>query len=208
MLNVEMVDAEFASRSQLSVLNGGGLILVQKIVGWELLAYRTAQLIGGDQWRLTGVLRGLSGSAVDAALTGATVIVADERVLTAQLVRNEVGLPLIWQTSPVNSVTATFDDLAGLNQRVGHLGATITALGWQVDWTHRSANISDSWALPEAANSGLFRVENLLNASVLDTVDVSMAQAVVAFGGDTVRVAEIGTDGRVGAWASIPLIAA
>ncbi len=58
------------------------------------------------------------------------------------------------------------------------------------------------------ANTGNFRVEALLQGVVVETVQASTGSANISVGGDEVRVAEIGDDGRMGAWASIPLLAA
>ncbi len=208
VLEVEMPGAELVSRSRLAVLNGGGLLLVQGAAGWELLAYREAELVGEDRWRLSRLLRGLSGSELDGAVSGAVVIVADGRVFDAPLVGDETGLSLLWQAGEADPVAAVFDDLAGLPWRVGHLRARPVVDGWQVSWTRRGAVIPESWSLPEASNMGRFRLEALSGGVVTETAEIEAGFASVLSGADGVRVAQIGDDGRVGAWASIPLQAA
>lgn len=208
ILDVVIPGADVSSQTSLAVLNGSGLLLVQKSTGWELLAYRTAQLIGEDRWQLSGLLRGLSGTASESASTGAIVILADERVLDAQMVADEIGLPLVWSAGQSESTTFDFNDLAGLSWRVGHLQAAPTSTGWALSWTRRGADVPDSWALPETGNSGTFRVETWLASTLIEAFEVTSPDANVLSGADTVRVAEIGDDGRVGQWASIPLLAA
>ena len=208
VLEVEMEGADFASLSRLAVLNGAGLLLVQGQAGWELLAYREAILVSDGHWSLTGLLRGLSGSGVGGAVSGSVIVVADETVVEAPLANEEIGLSLLWAVGNSAPVAAVFDDLGRLPWRVGHLQAHQSGADWRVTWTRRGAEISDNWSRPEMGNTGDFRVEVLLDGLVLETVQASTGSANIAVGGDEVRVAEMGDDGRMGAWASIPLLAA
>ena len=75
-------------------------------------------------------------------------------------------------------------------------------------WTRRGGDVSDSWALPEAVNEGVFVVEARLGGAIVETQQVEAAAAAIAAGADEVRVAQIGEDGRMGAWASISVLAA
>ena len=201
VLEVEMVEADFASLSQIAVLNGGGLLLVQSDANWELLAYRDVELVGADRWRLRGLLRGLAGSVIAAHEAGAIVVVADSRLVVADMDVGEVGLDLVWQVTHGAAQAERYEDRSGLPWRIGHLRAD----GRRVSWTRRGGDIAESWALPEAGNQGAFRVE-CLAAGVVITVAEQVAAFVDApLGCDLVRVAQVGTDGRVGPWASIPL---
>ena len=168
---------------------------------WELLAYRDAELVGADRWRLRGLLRGLGGSRIAAHTAGAIVVVADARLVRGEVDAGEIGLDLVWQVTRGAAQTERFEDRGGLPWRVGHLRAD----GRRVSWTRRGRDIAESWALPEAGNQGAFRAE-CLAAGVVITVAEQVAAFVDApLGCDLVRVAQVGTDGRVGPWASIPL---
>jgi hypothetical protein len=201
VLEIEMVDADFASLSRLAVLNGGGMLLVQGDEGWELLAYRYAELVGADRWRLSGLLRGLAGSVIGAHRVGAIVVVADARLVVADMDAGEVGLDLVWQVTRGAAQTQRYEDRSGLPWRVGHLRAD----GRRVSWTRRGGDIAESWALPEVENQGAFRVECLAAGVVITAAEQVAAFVDAPLGCDLVRVAQVGTDGRVGPWASIPL---
>lgn len=200
-LEVEMPDADFASLSRLAVLNGGGLLLVQGDDGWELLAYRDAELVGADHWRLRGLLRGLGGSRIAAHAAGAIVVVADARLVRGEVDAGEIGLDLVWQVTRGAAQTERFEDRGGLPWRVGHLRAD----GRRVSWTRRQGDIAESWALPEVENQGAFRVECLAAGIVITAAEQVAAFVDAPLGCDLGRVAQVGADGRVGPWASIPL---
>ncbi len=208
VLDVILPGADLASLSTLAVLNGAGLLLVQGDAGWELLAYQSAELVGEDHWQLSGLLRGLQGSQTSGATSGAVVIIVASGLIEASFASEEQGLPLLWAANQGQPVSFTYDNLSGLPWRVGHLRATPLPRGWQVNWTRRGRDIANNWTAPEALNDGLFKVELRVGGVVVEEQQVAIAAFTTATSADEVRVAEIGSDGRVGAWASIPLIAA
>lgn len=181
---------------------------MQTVSGWELLSFREAELIGTDQWRLSGLLRGLNGSASSEALAGAVVVLVDDNLVQADFFESEVGLSLKWSVDEAASREFVFVDAAGLPWSVGHLRASEEAGGWNVGWVRRGADISDSWALPETDNTGTFMCQVFSGGILITSEEVSEAALFVANGVDEIRVSEVGQDGRVGNWVSIPLIAA
>lgn len=212
-LVLEMPGAQFSSLSEEAVLAGGVPLLVQGQDGWELMAYRDAALIGADQYRLTGLLRGLQGSVIARAETGAVCVVLDERLGRGNVGPGEIGLELSWQAEGRGLFgtlgTERFEDKAGLAFAPVHLCALRGASGViDVTWVRRGAEISDSWILPEAANAGRFDVQLWRGE---DRVFQGTVQAPIWRGetdwqsGDILQVREIGADGRLGRSAEMVL---
>ncbi|KCZ93774.1 hypothetical protein [Hyphomonas johnsonii] len=72
-----------------------------------------------------------------------------------------------------------------------------------LDWVRRGADVAESWAFPEAGNSGRFAVEVDTGSGFGGRFDVGSPVAELAEGVLAARVAEIGPDGRIGPWAVI-----
>lgn len=88
------------SRSDAAVLAGSNAVAVETPMGWELLQFRRAELLGDGVWRLSGLLRGQQGSegAMRAGSeTGAIVVLLDAVPIRALSPRVERGLPLVWR---------------------------------------------------------------------------------------------------------------
>lgn len=205
-LDVYMPQAALASLSAHQILTGANRLLLEGESDWELLAFEQASLMGEDIWRLSGLLRGLGGSPVQAASLGARVVIYDSNLVALSTEPSEVGLQRVWQAGSATPFTATFNDKAALPPRIGHLSACPTAAGWALSWTRRDKAIAESWALPEADNSGAFRVElwraqtRLGAYNTLDAyTDIHEPTA------DYVRIAPYGPDNRLGPWVSILL---
>ncbi|HAV48988.1 MAG TPA: hypothetical protein DCX75_01725, partial [Brevundimonas sp.] len=88
------------SREALAVLAGANAVAVETWAGWEVIQYRTAELVGGDVWQLSGLLRGQGGGELEAeagALVGADVVFLDGSLVALGAMREEYGLPLVWR---------------------------------------------------------------------------------------------------------------
>ncbi len=199
-----------ASAAKAAILNGANAALLETDAGWELIQFQMAELVSEDAYRLSGLLRGLQGSSIGAAAAGARFVLLDEAVVPAQLQPGEIGLDLVWQADGnTGSETVAYQARSGLPWRVGHLRAqAVSGGGWSVSWTRRGADIAQSWALPEAVNTGRFRVEIDTGAGFGAAAETLSAYAAVGADALAVRVAETGPDGRVGEWVSLELAAA
>jgi|GEM_PF-6806085 len=155
---------------------------------------------------LTGLLRGLSGSPVRAVASGATLILADERLEPIAFGQEDLNRDLIWRIGDGDPATFTFLDRASLPLRVGHLMATTVDQTYLISWTQRGREHVNNWEVAEAAPTTSFLVETFLNDASVSQVTVSDARVEVPIdAADLVRVAALSIDGRMGEWGSIPL---
>ncbi|MCR9270300.1 MAG: hypothetical protein NXH72_09960 [Hyphomonadaceae bacterium] len=190
----------------IAVLAGKNRLLLQNEHGWELLAWRDADLVGPDQWRLRGLLRGLNGSPIGPATVGSQVVLVDVNLLQVGLTEDEIGVELFWQAGMANVQTAVCADRAGRPWRVGHLRAEIQDQQVQVSWTARGEIFSNNWERADVSRSPQFDVRTYQNADETRHPTQSVAAISFPLGEyDAISVAEIGADQRRGEWVSIQL---
>lgn len=141
-----------------AVLAGGNAVAIETGVGWEIIQFRTAELLGGEIWKLSGLLRGQQGTedamAVGAA-DGAIAVFLGTGLQRAASSPAERGLPLIWRASPAGAppggAGATEVEFApvGLYQRPWspvHLRCVMGAGGgFDLTWLPRSRTGGDRW---------------------------------------------------------------
>ncbi len=205
-LIVEMHDADLSSATELAALAGENLALVQVADGWELVAFRTAELLSGNQWLLSDLLRGLKGSDPAGTPAGAIVVIVDRSLVFAEFQADETGLPLVWQAGDGEMQTFVHSDKAGLPWPIAHLKALSMPGGSvKLSWMPRGADIPDSWDRPDPLTARIYSVEAETSGEITHTELVTTASILVPDGVELVRVAEVGTDGRRGPWVSITL---
>lgn len=204
-LMLDIAGADLMSREPGDVLAGANRILVSGGDEWELIGYQTASLVSDGCWQLGGLLRGLSGTQVTAAPSGAVCILADERLAETALAADEAGRAMIWQAGEGDSQAFSFENRAALSWTVAQLGAAPLESGYVLSWLPRGSSLPDNWDLPDPVGAREYRVEALSGGEAGHVQTVTIAEAIVPDGYDAVRVAEIGTDGRMGHWVSIPL---
>nr|WP_321510047.1 glycoside hydrolase/phage tail family protein [uncultured Hyphomonas sp.] len=200
MLLVE-TSGGFASLPWAQVLSGGNMLLLETGEGWELIQFETADLVGPDQWALSGLLRGQRGSVSAAAEAGARVLLLDGADALAAVSPDEIGVALDWRGPQDEPVPVSFADEGGRPWPVCHL----RTLDRQLSWVRRGADLPESWALPEGDNVGKFAVEFDTGSGFTGETRLETPSAAIPAGAVTARVAEIGADGRTGPWVSIPL---
>ncbi|MCS6622768.1 glycoside hydrolase/phage tail family protein [Roseibacterium beibuensis] len=146
------------SLSTSAILAGGNAVAVETAGGWEIVQFRTAQLVGGEVWKLSGLLRGQQGTEeATAAVAEAGAIVVflgagPERVASPPAER---GLPLTWRSAQVGSPPGGADvsELVfapmGAHERPwspAHLRSTArTDGGFDLSWLPRSRIGGDRW---------------------------------------------------------------
>nr|WP_321361343.1 glycoside hydrolase/phage tail family protein [uncultured Hyphomonas sp.] len=192
----------FASLPQSGVLSGGNALLLETGEGWERLQFATAELVGPELWALSDLLRAERGSVSAPAVAGARVLLLDGSDVLAEVLPLEIGLELGWRTTGDDaSLSAVFADEGGRPWPVSHLRAS----GELLSWVRRGPDLPESWALPEGENTGRFAVQFDTGAGFGGEAVLESPSAAIPSGAIAARVAEIGADGRMGRWVSIPL---
>jgi len=59
---LELFSGELESRSPVNVLAGANVLAVETELGWEVIQFKNAELIGVNRYKISGVLRGQAGS--------------------------------------------------------------------------------------------------------------------------------------------------
>jgi len=195
-MNAILVHVEGGQPSSLTdaaVLGGANAITVETSEGWEIVQFRTAEVVGGGVWRLAGLLRGQQGT--DEAMragadAGAVVVFLDEAVSRVGLSSSEIGLPLVWRAgprgaSPGGAGTAErFLTIVGRHGRPwspAHLRARRVLDGVRVTWMARSRTAGELWeGEPEADGPARFRMRVQLNDVVLRTIEVNGLEGLYA----------------------------
>jgi hypothetical protein len=189
------------SLSAAAVLAGGNAVAIETSLGWEILQFRAAELVGADVWRLSGLLRGQQGTE-DATGAGANsgvlavfLMAGLERVQSPPAER---GLPLIWRAGPAGSpaggagVSEAVFTVSGLHGRPwspAHLRHVIRSDGGvDLTWRARSRLDGDRWeGEPAASDPPRFRIRLLKAGATVRTFEVDGAMT-------TCSAASLGAD--------------
>jgi len=201
-----MPNATLSSVDQETVAAGENRLLMQNADGWEVIGWQQADLIGPEEWRLSGLLRGQAGSPLRTAKTGALVILLTADLVSIPIASEEVGIELNWRAGESELQAFTFRDRASLPWRVGHLKAEPRSGGVHVSWTDRGPEFKNNWMVEDPVAASQFDVRTV--RSGIETQHPAQSEthfSVAAGSADQIRVAKIGADQRRGEWVSIPL---
>ncbi len=177
--DVKLDSGTLESASTLAVLNGQNALLVETEIGWELLQFRDAELIGEQLYRVGHLLRALQGTdkpATQGANIGSRVLLLDQDVARADLKENEVGLDLLWKARSVGSrIEATRSGEFVWQQRAlkqwppVHLHAEEKNGNIEISWIRRSRIGSDSWgeAEPEMETDESYQLSVFINGALV-----------------------------------------
>ena len=220
------------SRSLTAVLAGANAVAIETAGGWEIVQFRTAILVGGDVWRLSGLLRAQQGTdeAMRAgAAAGSLVVVLEAQMPRVELAASERGLPLIWRAAPagapaggagVSEVAWTAEGVHGRPWGPVHLKLKVRADGGlDLSWVARSRIDGDRWDGEAASADPMrFRVRILEGEAVVRSWEVDGVSAAYladevaadfpdgAPGSARLKVAQWGEGYGWGAESSIALI--
>lgn len=173
---VRLAGGALSSVSRAQLLNGANAAAVRSANGaWEVLQFEDAEETGASVWRLTGLLRGQSGTgdcAAAGAAAGAAFVLLDDAVVVAGLTAAEIGLALNWRVGPtgrdLSPAHVTETQIAGgVRARMPlspvHIRAKRTAGGdWTLSWTRRGRIDADAWEgadIPLGEASESYRVD-------------------------------------------------
>lgn len=204
-LIVDIDSHAFNSLSESGVLAGGNQVLVQTELGWELLAFAEAVLIGPNQWRLSRLLRGLGGTRSMRIPDGGYAIFVDDRLRRPVLSPDEAGLELSWWAGGGTAQTYQYQAEAARPWRVGHLRALRQSTGAKLSWTARAPEISNNLDPDSSAYAGVFQVRLFRQGRLLDTLTIRNTEVHVGPAYDSAEIAEIDMNGSFGPWGSIPV---
>jgi hypothetical protein len=215
-----------------AVLAGLNAVAIETGAGWEIVQFRRAALIGGQTWRLTGLLRAQQGTEDQmeaGAATGSVVVFLDQTLPRVEAVFSEQGLPMIWSAGPrggpaggvgVTRQEWTLVGVHGRPFRPAHLRSIADTAGRRLSWIPRTRTGGDVWdGEPMASDPVSFRLR-VLNGDIVARVwEVEGTEAVYPEAqivadfpdgvGTAVRIAVAQSNGRMG-WgpeASRPLLA-
>ena len=194
--NAVMVALEGGAPSSMgaeAVLGGANALAVESGSGWELLQFRTAELVGAGEWRLAGLLRGQQGTEVEAAgdaPSGAVAVFLDENLARAEVRDAEKGTPLIWRAVPrggpaggptVATQSITLTGVHGRPLSPAHLRSTKVEEGWVFSWIARTRIGGDVWdGEPTSSEPFRFRVRLVEDGQVVRVFEVSGEEAPYA----------------------------
>ncbi|MNK62758.1 hypothetical protein D3C87_819450 [compost metagenome] len=233
-MNALMVRVEGRAPESLTaggVLGGGNALALETAAGWEVVQYRRADLVGGEVWRLSGLLRGQQGSeeaTETGALAGAVVVFLERDMARADVAPGERGLPRVWRAGPVGAAPggAGFSEVdfswtgrAARPWRPAHLRVAVEDGGRRLSWTPRVRVNGEGWeAEPVEVDPRRFRVRVLDGAAEKRVWEVEGPEAVYAAaqvaadwpggvsGGARIAVAQWGAGYGWGAEAVAPLL--
>ncbi|MDP3370545.1 MAG: glycoside hydrolase/phage tail family protein [Brevundimonas sp.] len=179
------------SRSDAAVFAGGNAVAVECAGGWELVQFRTATLVAGGVWCLSGLLRGQQGTVAAGAPSGALVVFLDQAPARAESPRAERGLPLIWRAGPAGGpaggagVSEIGFATEGVQERPwspAHPRAEARADGgFDLGWVPRSRIDGDRWDGEAVASGSMrFRVRVLDGAEAVRVFEVEGTSATYA----------------------------
>lgn len=162
-LVVDLLSGKLESVTDVALFGGANALAVEAAAGvWEIVQAGQAIAAGGDEFRLTRLLRGQRGTEHAMGIpspAGARVVVLDRTLASLPIAEADLGLPWNWRVGP--SVRALSDD------SYAALGFTPTGRGlvpfapvhveqpWRtarspgdltIRWTRRSrALVADAW---------------------------------------------------------------
>lgn len=200
-LTVRVEGRSPVSRTMAAVLGGGNLVAVESAEGWELIQFRTATLVGGEVWKLTGLLRGQQGTEQEMAAgagIGSVVVFLDDGAGRAGIGPAERGLALHCRAGPegmppggigFSAAEFTFEGRIDCPWSPAHLRVEPDGSGGlTIGWIPRVRLYGDRWdgeLVPvDAAQFRLRVLEAGIERRVIETVGTETAYPAAAMAED------------------------
>ena len=209
VLDVEISSGTIAAIDDEAALAGGNLFALRGLDGrWEILSAARAELVGDRRYRLSRLLRGLSGSEPEAARTvpvGAQIVRLDEAIVPltsdlrdlGQTWRYRVGPALLDHGDPAFvEFTATVGRDALRPFSPVHLTAKRLPGGVSISWLRRSRLDGDAWEpldIPLGETTERYELDIMNGETVLRTLS-SNAPALIY--PDAFELADFGAEQR------------
>lgn len=158
VLEVRLDYGALVSRPESDVLSGGNALALEHAPGqWEVLQFLSAELIGVDTWRLSGLLRGQLGTEwvrdPGGLPSGARLVLLDAGIAPVEMVPADIGRPFYWRsvtigTDPADApdtVSHTFTGAARRPLSPVHLEAEVSGGSLTLSWVRRTRVEGDEW---------------------------------------------------------------
>jgi hypothetical protein len=194
-VRVKLYSGALVSIGDARVLEGGNAAAVRNAEGaWEILQFANAELVDGQTWLLSRLLRGQAGSEVAMASplpAGATFV-----VLGAQLVPIAAGLDALARPMQLRIVASgrNHDDAAAVALTVTpgdtalkplapvHVAAVRAGDGIHISWIRRTRIDGDGWGVevPLGEESEAYVLDILSGGAVVRSIACASPEALYA----------------------------
>jgi hypothetical protein len=194
-MRVKLYGGALASISDARVLEGGNAAAVQNSAGdWEILQFANAELVDGQTWLLSRLLRGQAGSevAMSAPLPAGAAFV----VLGAHMAPIAAGLDMLGRPMQLRIVASgrSHDDPAAVALTVTpgdtalkpltpvHVAAVRAGDGIHISWIRRTRIDGDGWGVeaPLGEESEAYALDILSGTSTVRSIACVTPQALYA----------------------------
>ncbi len=183
-IDVQIYKGTLSSQPMAQVLNGANVAAIRSSSGaWEIIQFLSAELVGTNIWRLSGILRAQAGTEIE-MLSGAAVaapfVLIDKAAEVLAYDSAEVGLDLDWVVAAPGNVVA---DPANANVsfapgKRGYLPLSPVRLQAMIqanddvsfNWIRRDRVNADAWndgEIPMSEASELYSVSIKSGATIL-----------------------------------------
>jgi hypothetical protein len=194
-LHVRLYGGALSSLSESALLAGGNPAAVRNASGaWEIVQFGDATLVGPNEYRLTRLLRGQSGSdgAIAAPLpAGAPFVFLDGQLVPLARGLDSIGRPQIFRFvaadrnhgDPVAVEISATPTSTGLRPfSPVHLRARRSGAGVTISWIRRARRDGDAWdgEVPLGEDSEAYAVDILSGMSVVRTLTVNAPSVLYA----------------------------
>src|SRR5882757_8481146 len=194
-LRVKLYGGALASIGDARVLEGGNAAAVQNADGaWEILQFANAELVDGQTWLLSRLLRGQAGS--EFAMAGPLPAGAPFVVLGAHMVPIAQGLDALARPMQLRIVasgrghddpmavalTVTPGDTALKPLAPVHVAAVRASDGIHISWIRRARIDGDGWGVevPLGEETEAYALEILSGGAVVRSIACTTPQALYA----------------------------
>ena len=175
------------SKSDLEVLDGANIAAMENSDGeWEVFQFANAELVGPNEYRLSRLLRGQSGTELamrDPVATGASFVLIEPSLVQANVTLAERNLPFFWRYGPANRGV---DDPTYTTEQRAFLGVGLRPYSpvhikgkraanddLTITWIRRSRISNDSWEqieLPLGEENEAYEIDILDGPNVVRTI--------------------------------------
>jgi len=194
-MRVKLYGGALASISDARVLEGGNAAAVRNADGdWEIFQFANAELVDGNTYQLSRLLRGQAGS--DNAMAHPLPAGAPFIVLGAHMIPIALGLDALSRPMQLRIVasgrnhddpaavalTVTSGDTALLPLSPVHVAAVRASDGIHISWIRRTRIDGDGWGVevPMGEESEAYALEIFSGGSVVRTIACSTPGAIYA----------------------------